>query len=211
MKAFFFDLDGTLCDSRPGLIHSLKAAFAALDIETAEDLSIFLGAPLPVVFKTLMPDADDIDIAYGIRKFREAYETTGILHTPLYPRASDVLTVLKATGKAVWLATSKPQPYAERILQNLGIAHHFDGVVGAGLDEKDTKAGIVAKALRASRIAPQECLMLGDRAFDITGALDNGIAPVGALWGYGTRKELAESGCTAFARDFSEFEDLFMA
>jgi phosphoglycolate phosphatase len=36
--------------------------------------------------------------------------------------------------------------------------------------------------------------MIGDRAQDMTGALANGLTPVGALWGYGSREELGGAG-----------------
>ncbi|MGB8602362.1 MAG: HAD hydrolase-like protein [Rhizomicrobium sp.] len=206
---YLFDLDGTLCDSRPGLLHAQRAAFVALGIETDIDPALFLGAPLPMVFRKLMPGVDEIDIAYGMRKFREAYEHNGLYQSPLYPGAAGLLAGLKAAGKGVWLATSKPKVYAEQILQHLQIADYFDGVAAAGLDEKDTKTTLIASVLQSCGHGPDQCLMLGDRAFDVIGALENGVTPVGALWGYGSRDELAEAGCAHFAKDIAEFRARF--
>jgi phosphoglycolate phosphatase len=210
VKSYFFDLDGTLCDSRPGLVLSLRAAFDALDIESDEDLGIFLGAPLPTIFRAAMPGIDEIDIAYGIKKFRAAYEAAGIYHSPLYDGAATLLKELKTRGATVWLATLKPQAYAEEVLRNNSITLFFDGVAGAGRDEKDTKTQVVARALTQAGAAPENCLMLGDRAFDITGALDNGIRPVGALWGYGSREEMTEAGCNHFAASCAEFRATYV-
>lgn len=203
--AFLFDLDGTLCDSRPGLVVSLRAAFEALDIETDADLTGFLGAPLPAIFRAASPGIDDIDIAYGVRKFRAAYEAYGIAHSPLYPGVEAMLAALKAAGRAVWLATSKPQIYAERILVSTGIAGFFDGVVGAGLAETDTKSLLIGRALQGAGVAGETAMMLGDRAYDVVGALDNGVLPVGALWGYGAREELETAGCLHFAENVADF------
>jgi phosphoglycolate phosphatase len=211
MKTFFFDLDGTLCDSRPGLVHATKAAFAALGIETETDPAEFIGMPLPAIFRTFLPDLDEIDVAYGIEKFREDYEAVGVFQSPLYPGVAEMLAGLKESGRAVWLATSKPRHYAERILRNLDVARHFDGVTGAGLDEGETKETIVAKALSDSGAAARNSLLLGDRAFDVVGALKCGIRPVGALWGYGAREELVEAGCTEFAVTVADFGARFAA
>lgn len=209
-ELFLFDLDGTLSDSRPGLLLAQKAAFTALEIETNADPSIFLGAPLPATFRQLSPGIDEIGIAYGMKKFREAYETFGLHNCPLYPGAEDLLAGLKAAGKSVWLATSKPRIYAGQILQHLGVAQYFDGLAAAGLDEKDTKTTLIAAALKQSGIHASAAVMLGDRAFDIIGALENGVKPVGALWGYGNREELAEAGCTDFATDIADFTARFV-
>jgi phosphoglycolate phosphatase len=211
VSTFLFDLDGTLCDSRPGLIHALASAFDALGIETDADLTPFLGAPLPVIFRAALPDIDDIDIEYGLRKFRAAYEAYGIRATPPYPGVVDMLTALKARGRRIWLATSKPLEQAKRVLQTVAMTALFDGVAGAGLDEKDTKGTVIARAMRESGAVPEETLMLGDRAYDVIGALENHVQPVGALWGYGTKAELETAGCSRFATDMADFAARFAA
>lgn len=211
IRAFLFDLDGTLCDSRPGLVLALKTAFDALDIETTSDLSSFIGAPLPVVFRTAQPGIDDIDVAYGVEKFRAAYEAYGIARTALFPGVKQVLGGLKAKGKTVWLATSKPQKTAERVLTGTGLASFFDGVIGAGEDEKDTKSSLIRRVMQKAVVAGSEAMMLGDRAYDVVGALENGVVPVGALWGYGSRRELALAGCVHFAESLTDFSSKFAA
>lgn len=210
IQAYLFDLDGTLSDSRPGLLLAQKAAFTALEIETDADPQIFLGAPLPAIFRQLSPGIDEIGIAYGMKKFREAYEAFGLHNCPLYPGAKDLLTDLKSAGKTIWLATSKPRIYAGQILQHLDVAQCFDGIAAAGLDEKDTKTTLIAAALKQSGVHASAAVMLGDRAFDIIGALENGVKPVGALWGYGSREELAEAGCTDFADSIADFTARFI-
>ena len=75
----------------------------------------------------------------------------------------------------------------------------------AGLDETDTKFGLIGRALAAANIRPDEALMLGDRHYDVIGARQNGVLPVGALWGYGSQQELAEAGCTQFVKTTAEF------
>lgn len=231
MRTYFFDLDGTLCDSRPGLKHSFRAAFRALKIRVGEErvearrmgaslpkisrrmsraargrmANWILGAPLPSVFRRFVHGLSDEAMEIGIAAFRAAYEDVGIRQTPLYPGARDLLVHLKDIAAPVWLVTQKPEPYAIRVLDNLGISGYFDGVVGAGLDERQTKKDLVAEALRQSGVAPCDVVMLGDRSYDISGAIANEVHPVGAQWGYGTRRELARAGCSEFCRNIAEF------
>jgi phosphoglycolate phosphatase len=212
METFFLDLDGTLCDSRPGLTHAFQAAFRALGIGSQYDdrIDSFLGTPLPEAFRSIDATIGDSSIQEGINAFRAAYENEGLLRTPLYDGAKELLEALYAGGAKVWLVTSKPTHYARRILDNLRIASLFDGVIGAGLDELDTKTSLVATALRHSGSAPANCVMLGDRFYDVVGALDNSVYPIGALWGYGTREELFAAGCRSFAENLREFKAVYV-
>ncbi|MFD2234720.1 HAD hydrolase-like protein [Phaeospirillum tilakii] len=209
MTTFFFDLDGTLCDSRPGLLLSFQAAFNALKV-SVEELDRFLGTPLPEAFRSVMASISDKDIAHGIDAFRQEYEARGIFQTPLYRGAAALLSSIRQQGHHSWLVTSKPQKYAEQVVTNLGIKNDLRGVVGAGLDESDTKTGLIARALRESAARPNQCLMLGDRSYDVIGALENGVTPVGALWGYGSRRELEEAGCREFCDDLAQFHERFL-
>lgn len=204
VTTFLFDLDGTLCDSKPGLMHASRAAIAALGLE-CEDPSVFLGAPLPVMFRTLSPHIDDLDIEYGLKVFRDVHRREGLSQMPLYDGVAEMLKALQQAGRSIWLATSKPQSIAEEVVSVLGISGYFDGICGAGPDEKDRKADLITRALKGSVTRAEHALMLGDRAFDVIGAQENGVTPVGALWGYGSQDELAEAGCVYFCQDVRDF------
>lgn len=208
MGAFFFDLDGTLCDSRPGLVQSFHAAFQALGIGIDDDSKVdrFLGTPLPKVFRKMIGSISDEAVARGIEVFRQAYEKDGISKTPLYPGARELLESLRCTPFPVWLVTLKPQHYAVTIIDNLGIGDLFDGIVGAKPEEIDTKTTLIADALEHSGAEAAKTVMLGDRCHDVVGARDNGVRPVGALWGYGSRAELTRAGCHEFSTSLTDFK-----
>ena len=110
-----------------------------------------------------------------------------------------------------WIVTSKPENYANEVAKLLGINLLLSGIVGAGLDEKDTKTGLIKTALERANVASDQVIMLGDRHYDILGALANKVLPVGALWGYGSRAELSSAGCKHFACTPKEFQQQFVA
>jgi phosphoglycolate phosphatase len=212
MKACFFDLDGTLTDARAGLHASFRAALAALGLRSLSDLELdrFLGAPLPEMFRFLKPGISQQEIEHGIDAFRVAYEGGGIRLNRLYPGVKEMLQTLKRKGIPVWIVTSKPQLYADEVIEDLGLSALVAGVVGAGLDEKDTKPELVRRALSEAGVAGEDVVMVGDRHYDIEGALQNGAMPVGALWGYGSIEELSSAGCTKFAKSASDFSRQFV-
>jgi phosphoglycolate phosphatase len=212
IKAYFFDLDGTLTDAREGLYYCFRAALKALTLGDLPDerLARFLGPPLPEMFRVLKPEISEGEIAAGMAAFRAAYEAGGIKRNALYPDVSAMLQAIADKGALAWIVTSKPQHYAAQVASALGIAGYFKGITGAGLDERDTKAEMLAFALQRAQVSAGEAVMVGDRFYDVVGALENDIRPVGALWGYGSHEELHGAGCRLFAESAAEFRRRFV-
>ena len=212
IKAYFFDLDGTLTDAREGLYFCFRAALTALSLPDLPDarLARFLGPPLPEMFRVLKPEITDDEIEAGMAAFRAAYEAGGIKRNALYLGVSEMLQAVRDKGARSWIVTSKPQHYAVQVVAALGIDGFFAGVTGAGLDERDTKAEMLAASLQRAEVSATEALMVGDRFYDVAGALENDVTPIGALWGYGSHEELHGAGCRLFAETAGEFQKRFV-
>lgn len=212
MYAIFFDLDGTLADSKEGLFQSFRAGLAAIGVKKVSErkLTEFLGTALPEMFRQFDPDISQSLIDEGIDAFRDVYVSEGIFKNELYSGVVPMLRNAKQHDMDLWIVTSKPQNFAEQVISNLGIESYFSGVVGAGLAERDTKTDLIARALRKSGKPSEKSIMLGDRKYDVIGALENAVRPVGALWGYGSREELEEAGCRIFAKSARAFEKRFI-
>jgi phosphoglycolate phosphatase len=212
MQAYFFDLDGTLADSRAGLYPAFRAGLSAIGVSPVNDerLAGFLGTPLPQMFRSFRADIAQQEIDAGMAAFRAAYEVTGIVDNELYPGAVAMLAAIRRRGAAIWVVTSKPEPQAVCVVAHLKLDGYVAGVIGASLAETDTKTDLVARALMAAGVAKNEAVMVGDRHYDITGAIANGVLPVGALWGYGSKEEMSAAGCREFVRSPDEFRELFV-
>ena len=69
MKAYFFDLDGTLTDSRAGLYPAFRRGLETIGVApvTDEQLQVFLGTPLPHLFRAMRPSVrqDEIELRHG--------------------------------------------------------------------------------------------------------------------------------------------------
>lgn len=212
MKAYLFDLDGTLTDSRAGLYPAFRSGLKSIGVHDVRDdrLATFLGTSLPEIFRTMRPDVTQSEIAAGIDAFRATYDVTGIVANALYPGVLKMLEGIRTRGATTWVVTSKPEFQAVRVVKHLDLDPYVAGVIGAGTAELDTKAELVARALAAAHVGSDEAVMVGDRSYDIIGALANNVQAVGVLWGYGSQQELESAGCTHLVHSADEFRERFV-
>lgn len=191
--ALLFDLDGTLTDPKPGITRAVQHALARMGIvePDLERLTRFIGPPLIPSFQRYY-GLDLNGAQRALEYYREYFAETGLYENAVYPGVPELLAELRARGRRLILATSKPSVYAERILAHFGLARHFEFVAGATLDEtRATKADVIAFALaEVPGLAPARCVMVGDHAQDVLGARANGIAAIAVTYGYGVRAEL---------------------
>ena len=195
-----FDLDGTLTDPREGILGSARYALERLGVPAPSDemLASFIGPPLRGMFAALLAGSGPHAVEEAVRLYRERYREIGIFQTRMYEGVPEMLEGTARIAEALFLVTSKPWMFAERILEHLGLAEHFRRVYGPELDGRfDDKGELLAHLLASERVAADRCVMIGDRSADVTAALANGARPVGVLWGYGSVEELTTAGATS--------------
>ena len=191
-----FDLDGTLTDSGPGIMHGARAALESLGITglSEQELRFFVGPPLVESFAVYMPQAD---VQTAIDRFRAYYRETGWLENEPYPGVRECLQALKAAEKRMYVATSKLEDMARRVLTHFDLMQYFDGVCGGPADDPEAgkKVNVVRRALREAGCAdPSRAILAGDREYDIYGGHAAGVRTAGVLYGYGSREELKAAG-----------------
>lgn len=203
MKQYIlFDLDGTLTESAPGIINSLKYALERLGIKDYDRaiLDKFIGPPLAVSFEKFFGFKGE-KCNNAIKIYREYFSEKGLFENAVYPGVEDMLDTLKSAGLKLAVATSKPEVYARRILDKFGLSGYFDAICGIPLNnEHMTKAQVIARAINELGAAnKQAALMVGDRDYDVAGAHQNGIECLGVTYGYGSRAELEGAGAEYIA------------
>lgn len=208
-----FDLDGTLTDPKEGITKSVAYALAhfGIEVDNLDSLNKFIGPSLAYSFKEYY-GLDGEDNATAIQKYREIFADTGIYQNELYTGMYTLLGRLVAAGKTLLVATAKPTVYAKIILEIFDIAQYFTAVVGSELNGHRTdKAEVIAEAMRTAGISsPDNCIMVGDRKYDIIGATQNGMDSVGVLYGYGDYEELLQAQPTHIAADLQQLEDILL-
>ena len=192
-----FDLDGTLTDSGLGITKAVQYALGQMGYEVPERESLFsfIGPPLHSSFQRYY-GMDEPTSVEAVRQFRVYYnQMGGILENEVYAGVPELLAGLKAAGKRLCIATSKPDAAAKKVMHHFGLDEFVPDIVG-GTDDPDrnTKGKVIAYVLREFGIDPATAIMVGDREHDVLGAKENGIPCIGITWGYGDRAELEGAG-----------------
>lgn len=210
-KYILFDLDGTLTDPMEGITKSVQYALRAfgIHVEDRTQLCRFIGPPLAESFRNFY-GLDERQAEEAIVKYREYFTPTGIFENEVYEGVSEMLARLKADGKILILATSKPTRYAEMILEHFGLARYFSFVSGSNFDgTRVKKAEVIQFALEENGIEDLEAaVMVGDREHDVIGAKSVGMECIGVLYGYGDEKEMEDAKADYVAETVDKLENL---
>lgn len=213
-RCVLLDLDGTLVDSQPGIAASCLAAMRALGHEPGDALDIkrFIGPPLEDVLRALLATYGDDRIDEAVVAYRQHYGESGLLGSEPYPGIGDALRAMRHAELQIYLATSKREVFARRILENLKLATYFDGIHGSVPGgELDHKPELLAHILSAYDISASHSLMVGDRSHDINGAHAVKMRGLGVLWGYGSRDELEMAGADQLVEDAADLARVVVA
>lgn len=188
MKAIFLDLDGTLMDSEPGILASLRHAFTAIERAdlAARDLRWMIGPPFVDSFERL----EIADPEPALEAYRVHYQATGMFDARPYDGVFDALNALRSQGHRLYLMTAKPHAYARKVTAHFGLAPFFEAEYGPELDgTRNWKGDLLAHALEETGERPEASVMVGDRHHDIAAAVENGVPGIAAAWGYGSEDE----------------------
>ncbi len=210
-KAVLFDWDGTIADTSLGIFNSIHYAVREHGIpdKSNEELGYFIGPPLYDGFETVFgvsPElANELTDTY-----RVYYKDKGIFECEVYDGVDDLVRELHATGYKTAVVSSKPMDFLTRLVEHFGLSNDFDVVVGPEMkNHVSDKKVLVERALAALEVEPSEAAMIGDRHFDMEGASQAGVFPVGILYGFGSEEELRNSGAGAICEKVSDVKSIF--
>jgi len=208
-----FDLDGTVWDSEAGIVGCMEHAFAALGLPVPprEVLASNVGPPLrEMLVEAGVPEerADD-----AVLHYRERYLEWGAYQAELYPGMAELIEALARSGHRLATATSKAEGPTHVMLEHFGLRGHFEAVGAASMDgTATTKTRVIDRALDGlGRPDPGECVMVGDRHYDVLGAAAHGIDCIGVAWGYSSGTELVDAGARSVAHDVDQLRAELLA
>lgn len=207
------DLDGTLVDSSPGIVHSLQHGLEQFKLSASkEELVPLIGPPAAEVFKTLHPDlfSDSEKLATALAAQRAYYAEKGFSDSVLYPGVLDLLSQLKTKKNKLFIATLKPLVFAKKLLCHHQIENYFEDIVGTDFNlVLHEKKQIIDKILLSfSMMNKKEVVMIGDRIYDIEAAKHHNIDSIGVTYGYGCMQEITDAKPTFIANNVNELFDL---
>ncbi len=207
VETVFFDLDGTLTDPFEGIGGSIRYALESLGAAVPDDdtLRSYVGPPLMQTFRELVGEEQ---AGHALTLYRERFGFEGWMQNRPYEGIHEALASVRQAGRRLFVATSKPTIYAERIVEHFELDRFFDGVYGAELDgTRSNKSELVRWIV--GRVEPKgRAIMVGDREHDIIAGLDNMLGVIGVSYGFGTVGELRTAGAEKIAKRPSEIPAL---
>ena len=215
-RYLFFDLDGTLWDSREGITKAVRYALEQMGYGSPDlkDLYKFIGPPLteafPEYYGMTMEQARE-----GVTYFREYFTKTGIYQNRLFDGVPEMLKTLKDAGRILCTASYKPEAHVKITLDSFHIADCFDYICGATLDEsRSGKKEVLKELIRRLGLTEEqlhtEVLMIGDRKHDVQGAAAFGIPCLGTSMGFAPEGELESAGALAVVDNLQEMTDYIL-
>jgi phosphoglycolate phosphatase len=198
LPALIFDLDGTLTDSKPGILGCLRKVLDARKMGDCGPLDRFIGPPVEEWTAELLPQAGEEERMSLARDYRACYDREGWKNNSVFPGVRELLTELHRQGFLLYVCTSKQQHFALRILDAFDLSSRFAAVYGDKAEyASHGKADLLACLLSQQALPRHSAWMIGDRIFDIQAARANGIRCMAAAWGYGPPAEWALADAVA--------------
>ena len=201
-KAVLFDLDGTINDSGPGIMNSVRYAIERMGRKPLppETLRRFIGPALLYSFKKYAGMTEE-ESWQAIGYYKECYDGGEAYNLNIYEGIPELLERLGQNGVLCAVVTTKPEAVAEKILERFDMKKHFACVIGPESDgASNQKSILIRRALRKLGLEEQDAVMIGDTRFDAAGASEAGCDFIGVTYGYGTPEELREDR-TVFLAD----------
>ena len=198
LPALIFDLDGTLTDSKPGILSCLRKVLDARNMGDQGPLDRFVGPPVEEWAVELLPQGSEEERAALANDYRACYGREGWQNNSVFPGVRELLTQLRREGFPLYVCTSKQQHFAERILDLFELTPFFVAIYGDKAEfSSHSKVDLLANLLRECSLGRDSAWMIGDRIYDIEAAHENHLRCLAAAWGYGPLSEWAVADAVA--------------
>jgi phosphoglycolate phosphatase len=188
INPLLLDLDGTLIDSRPGIMESYRfAADTVLPGRQYDATGVVIGPPLPEMFRSSFPKASPSQIQSLIGTFREHYAREGLFKTIMFDSVAGFLARCHRQGVELYIATNKPLRLSVSILDHLKIAPFFRCVLAVDSIQPPFagKATMIRHLLDTYHCRGDGAVYVGDTGEDAAAAAACGLRFAWAAYGYG--------------------------
>jgi len=204
VKLIIFDLDGTLTDSLADLtdaVNQMLLRFGRSRL-TQQEVRKLVGEGARRLVEKALPGAAAAEIEEALGIFLAYNEQHIADRTVLYPGVRETLPLLVRAGRSLAVVSNKNEALCRKLLDTLGIGHHFAAVLGAdSLPERKPSPLPLLHLMERFGAGPGETAIIGDSRNDILAGQGAGIIVVGCRYGYGEEAELtaADFRIAAFA------------
>jgi len=188
IHAILFDLDGTLLDTAPDLIFALNQLRHERGLEEIplEKLRPMISLGSKSMMRHILGITEDHPDFITLReRFFSHYQNHIADLTQFFPEMENVLAHLEKQNIPWGIVTNKLTKHTDQLLKTLRIHHRPACIIsGDSLPKHKPDPEPVLHACRLLKIAPENCLFVGDSVIDITAGKAAGTKTLVALYGY---------------------------
>lgn len=185
-----FDLDGTLADTSPGILNSIRYVQQKLGLPeiSLEKMYSHVGPPMEESYhKNFGLTGEKLRQAVELHK--EYAVTKGYRELTVYDGIYDLLKMLRAKGIKTAVATLKAQATAEKIFAEYKFTELFDVIAGTDSSAPKTKAQLIEDCLTLTDVEKDSTVLIGDSSYDAIGAEQVGVDFIAVTYGFGFKTE----------------------
>ncbi|HEY3661975.1 MAG TPA: HAD family hydrolase [Chthoniobacterales bacterium] len=205
MKAFLFDLDGTLVDSNELHVDSWDAAFRHFGKQFSRaQLQAQIGKGSDKYLPEFLSPEEIERFGKELDKYRsELFRKEYLPRVRPFPQVRPLFEEIRRAGSEIVLATSGKESEAKHYVALLEIGELISGKTTADdADESKPAPDILLAALgKLEGVPASEALLIGDTRFDMQAATKAGMSAIGVTCGGTPAPILRASGAMAVYRD----------
>lgn len=203
----FFDLDGTLIDSRKDIANSVNLTRADYGLPplSLDSITGMVGNGVRQLLLRAMPEHES-EIEALLENNRRHYTAHPVVHTTMYPGVPEALKTLKEMGCRMAVTSNKTSSLIPRILEGLGILHYFDVTVGGGdvpVLKPDPGLLYLAAERMGVQVRPTDWVV-GDHYTDLEVGRHAGVQVCHCAYGFGNPREERFDLRVKDLRDFAD-------
>jgi len=212
-KNIIFDFDGTLVDSKPGVVKTFQRIVEELASRRAKEQEIIQlsGKPLVQIISILLDTNNEVLIRKGSDLFKEYYNKEGIYQNIVYPGVKEMLELFKNRSYQLFIVSNKIEQFIIKILEQHDLKNYFKFILGTnGTDAQSKKSDLIKSILTNYKLNKEETIIVGDTENDIMAAKKNLIYSIGITWGYGLENDLIKAGVDKICHSVLDLEQFII-
>ncbi|MFH1046243.1 MAG: HAD-IA family hydrolase [Candidatus Omnitrophota bacterium] len=195
VSLLFFDLDGTLVDSRIDIANAVNFTLRKLGLKEKPIAEIFnfIGAGLENLIKQALGSrSGSVDFDQALEVYKQFYRKHFLDNTKLYPGVKETLEHFK--DKTIVMVSNKQKEFIELTLEALDIDHYFAKVIGGdNIGCLKPSSCPLNEALLQFSVDKNRAIIVGDMDLDILAGKKAGIATCGATYGIGKKEDILKA------------------
>ncbi|WP_027350377.1 HAD family hydrolase [Halotalea alkalilenta] len=193
-EAVLFDLDGTLVDTAPDLIaatNRLRREHDLPPLPYAQVRAVVSNGGAALV-ELALAQRQEVDRGAGLQRLLALYEAHVAQESRTFPGLVELVEALDAQGVGWGVVTNKQRRFAQPLLSQLALNPRVL-VCADDLSACKPDPAPLLEAARRLAVDPGRCWYVGDHLRDMQAAINAGMLPVAALYGYLGADERPES------------------